>query len=359
MGSGWATLKEWINPSWGRHRTVPPMEAGLRPNDLLERAEVRFAGRDDVVPDDIVALDGRIFFSSAAEIRELGDAGSGLIARFDGTVTALAVGQGGLVAAVEGRGLMQVAPDGGVRELSAEEATRSCVTDISVRDDGTVLLSIGSTTRGPGDWSSCLLLGESDGALVLVRDGRADTVASGLPWPSGVEWDGENVVVSLSLAHRIERRPIAEIGAPGAPLASNMAIYPGRISAASAGWWVAGPYVRNRFTELLLDEPGACRDMMETIDRDQWFVPRLGLGNPWTDPLQIGQIRVLGVVKPWAPARSYGLVFHLGANGRVTRSYQSRVDGTRHGVTGVVPDGDGLLAAARGAAEIYRIPQEG
>lgn len=357
MGRRLDAFKEWVNPAWGVHRTVPPMEGGLRPNDRLERAEELFV-RHGLEPDAIATSGGQVYFSAGDTVYVL-TSEPHAIAELSGPVTALAEGGGILYAAVEGRGLVTVEPSGQVRQVSADQALDRCVTDIAVRDDGTVLLSVGSQRYLAGEWSSGLLTEDSSGSLVLVRGSHAEVAARGLAWPSGVAWDGDGVIVSLSLVHRMERRRADDLGSPGTVLANNMPVYPGRISAAGDGWWVAAPYTRNRFTELLLDEPEACADMMATIERDQWFVPRLGQGNPWTDPLQIGQIRVLGVVKPWAPARSYGLVFHIDADGRISESHQSRVDGARHGVTGVTTVGGGVIVVARGADAIYRLETKG
>jgi hypothetical protein len=50
------------------------------------------------------------------------------------------------------------------------------------------------------------------------------------------------------------------------------------------------------------------------------------------EPLQGGGIKKLGITKPWAPPRSYGLVACVDEDGEVRCSLHSRADGTRHGV---------------------------
>lgn len=60
--------------------------------------------------------------------------------------------------------------------------------------------------------------------------------------------------------------------------------------------------------------------MIGTISRDEWFVPRLHSEDPFTETMQMGQLRVLGVVKSWAPARSCGLVFRMDARAESSRA---------------------------------------
>jgi hypothetical protein len=136
-------------------------------------------------------------------------------------------------------------------------------------------------------------------------------------------------------------------------------LYPGRAFHTDDGWWVTAPYVRNRVTALLLDEPELVAEMVATINPDEWFIPRLRSDNPYTDPLQMGQLRTLGVVKPWAPPRSYGLAFRIEHDGRIAESLHSRVDGDRHGITGVVVDGDRVIVAARGFRSLLAIEEDG
>ena len=66
-------------------------------------------------------------------------------------------------------------------------------------------------------------------------------------------------------------------------------------------------------------------------------------------------LRVLGVVKSWAPARSCGLVFRMDRTGRVVESAHARVDSNRHGVTGVAARGGQVIAAARGHRNLLKL----
>ncbi|MEV6362288.1 hypothetical protein [Nocardia asteroides] len=342
-----SALREWLNPDWARHRAVPPFEAGLRPNRRLDESTVLLA-EAEYEPDDVLLREsGAVVFSSGDSIFTLADGVVTRMATLGGQVGCLLAVEDGVVAAVEGVGLVTVDASGTATDLCADADLAACVTDLALLPDGVVLATIGS--REVSDWSAALVADDRSGRIVRVDGARATVVAEGLGWPGGIDsaTDG-TVLVSLSFDHRIERRAVADLGTPGTAVGSNLPVYPGRIAAARDGWWVAAPYARNRFTELLLDEPELLREMTATIRRDQWFVPRLRCPDPYTDTLQLGQLRVHGVIKPWAPARSYGLAFRIDQRGRIAEGVHSRADGDRHGVTGVASRDGRIVVAARG-----------
>ena len=59
--------------------------------------------------------------------------------------------------------------------------------------------------------------------------------------------------------------------------------------------------------------------------------------------MQGGGLKQLGILKPWAPTRSYGLVVRRDAEGEPRASFHSRADGRRHGITSCV-EADGRSA---------------
>ncbi|MFF0488722.1 hypothetical protein ACFYTQ_06835 [Nocardia sp. NPDC004068] len=359
MNRALATLAEWINPAWGRHRTVPPMDAGLRPNLRLdEAAELLPTGAHE--PDDVVVTDsGTVLFGSGNAVWSWRDGAVRAVAELPGPAGALALRDGTVLVAVDGAGLLAVNDAGRVTEVCADAAVASCVTDLAVLADGSVLATVGSREHGVPEWSRALVLGDRSGAIVRVEGTRARVEAEGLGWPSGIETaSATEVLVSLSFDHRIETRALAALARPGRAIARNLPVYPGRLAAAGDGWWVAAPYIRNRVTEMLLDEPAVIAEMVARVDPEDWFVPRLRCTNPYTDTMQMGQLRVLGEVKPWAPARSCGLVLRLDGAGRVAESAHARVDSPRHGVTGVAAADGRILAAAKGFGNLLQLPAE-
>jgi len=67
----------------------------------------------------------------------------------------------------------------------------------------------------------------------------------------------------------------------------------------------------------------------------------------------------MGVIKPWAPPRSYGLVIRLNAEGVPLYALHSRVDGVNHGVAAAVELDGALYAIAKGPGRLLRMPLDG
>jgi hypothetical protein len=354
-----ATLAEWINPAWGQHRTVPPMDAGLRLNGRLDEA-VELLRTGAYEPDDVVVTDsGVILFGSGNHLLSLSGGQVRTLAECPGPVGSLVCRGGVVIAAVEGTGLVAVDGSGTITELYTDQVVSTCVTDLAVLPDGSVIATVGSRHHDAHNWSRALVRGDRSGMIVRLDGSRARVEAQALAWPSGIEVASPTeVLLSLSFDHRIEVRSLAALSRPSRPIARNMPVYPGRLSATADGWWVAAPYIRNRVTEMLLDEPEVIDQMVARVDPEDWFVPRLRCTNPYTDTMQMGQLRVLGVVKPWAPARSCGLVLRMDGTGRVVESAHARVDSPRHGVTGVAVSGGRIMVAAKGFGNLLQLSSE-
>lgn len=349
MSSVLSTLKEWINPNWGRHRIVPPLETGLRPNLRLDEGDELLESAN-YEPDCVVVTDENVvIFSSHDQVLRIGPGRTvEQIAKFTGRVPALAMHGKDLLASVEGIGLVKISPEGEVCHLCTDAAVTTCVTDLTVTADGTALVTVGSTDLPKARWSHALLTTDHSGLIVKVSGSRATVVANKLPWPAGILVTPENqVLISMNLEYRIEARPLNALDRPGRTMVANLPVYPGRPCIADNGYWFAGPFIRNRVTEMLLDEPKVLKEMITSIDPDEWFVPRLQAANPFTDTMQMGQLRVHGLIKSWAPARSCGLAFRMDRSGRVVESVQARVDSPRHGVTDVAMYNGELIAAVR------------
>ncbi|MCP2288827.1 hypothetical protein ACFYT3_05770 [Nocardia amikacinitolerans] len=359
MNRALATLKEWINPDWARHRSVPPFEAGLRPNRRLDEAEPLLPHGEHEPDDVLVRPGGEIVFSSGNTVFAL-DGGTAVpLAVLGGRAGSLLAAGDDLIVTVEGVGLVRIDDSGAAHDLCTDPLVATGVTDLTRLPDGALLATIGSAVPEHQDWGRALVADDRSGRIVRVDVTDAEIAADGLAWPGGIEIASDTeVFVSLGFDHRIERRRLDALGRPGTPVGSRLPVYPGRIRADGDSWWVAAPYARNRFTELLLDEPELLAEMRTTIRREEWFVPRLRCANPYTDTLQLGQLRVLGVVKPWAPARSYGLAFRLDARGRLTESVHSRADGERHGITGVAAGRNGVVLAAHGFGNLLQAGPE-
>lgn len=132
-------------------------------------------------------------------------------------------------------------------------------------------------------------------------------------------------------------------------LIDNMPGYPARIApAAGGGHWLAVFAMRTQLIELVLREAQFRREMMRSVEPELWIRPALKTTGSYLEPLQGGGIKKLGIRKPWAPPRSYGLVVRLDASCEPVFSLHSRVDGSNHGVMAAREIGNRLFVAAKG-----------
>jgi hypothetical protein len=136
----------------------------------------------------------------------------------------------------------------------------------------------------------------------------------------------------------------------------HLPVYPSRLSpAASGGFWLTAFAARTQLVEFVLRENAYRRRMMAEIDPEYWIAPKLKSGQSFLEPMQGAHIKTMGVVKPWAPPRSYGLVIRLDAAGVPLYALHSRVDGVNHGVVAVVEMNGALFAIAKGPGRLLRI----
>jgi hypothetical protein len=185
-------------------------------------------------------------------------------------------------------------------------------------------------------------------------NGRVDVLASGLRYAHGVLPTTSAVVFSESWAHRLmvpgqERALLAELPA-----------YPSRMApAADGGFWLCCFVCRTQLVEFVLREPAYRRRMLREVDPRYWIAPALSSGQSFLEPLQGAGVKQMGVLKPWAPPRSYGLVLRVAADGRVLSSLHSQVDGVHHGITAVLEYDGALWVVSKGSARLLRIPLHG
>ena len=95
--------------------------------------------------------------------------------------------------------------------------------------------------------------------------------------------------------------------------------------------------------------------MMKEIAPEHWIAPRLRSGQSFLEPMQGAHLRTMGVLKPWAPPRSYGLVIRLSPEGTPLYSLHSRVDGINHGIVAAAEIGGFLYMLAKGPGRLIRL----
>lgn len=346
---------------------IPVLDAGFSPNQRLEEAEVL---AEVHAPDSIAcAANGDVFITSVNSVLVFrnGDFGAaGILAEMQRPVGALAVHiDGRVLVAVAGEGV--VALDATGREcgrLRAVDGTPlACVTAIAVADDGTIFLTDGSRHNGPEEWLHDLMQKRrGSGRVVACSEdlSGARVLSDGLSWPDGIACagDGTHVLVAEAWAHRLLAVPVAASGMQ--VMVKNFAGYPSRICRASAGgYWVAFFAMRTQLTEFVLRENAFREQMMEKVAPELWIGPSLGGHFDYREPTQVGRIKKLGIQKPWAPPRSYGLVARLDETGRAIESLHSRVSGSLHGVTDVQEFGGRLLIASKGNGRLAALTLSG
>ncbi len=350
-----ALAREFLFPSRVRRRAIPPLDGGFAPNDRLERSSVvaEIPAPDDLLP----RADGSLVVSSGQKILRLSGAELSQhdeIAELSGEVTALAeTADGTILAGIAGVGVARVASDGSHGVLAALD----CPTSIAVAADGALLITDGSRAHRPADWVWDLMEERREGRLLRLAPGggEAEVIADGLAWPAGVAIDPTNgsIAVTQAWEHRVDRIDAGDRRLK--PLAANLPGYPARVVFAPDGsLWLSLFAMRTHLVELVLGEDEFKDEMMRTIHPDYWIRPDLRTIDSGLIPLQGGGIRKLGITKPWAPPRSYGLVCRLDAEGLPLSSLHSRPGGRNHGITSVRVAGDDLWIASKGGNRVLR-----
>jgi hypothetical protein len=344
---------------------IPVLDGAFSPNQRLDQA--RQLGGEIERPDDIaLGPDGALYVSTETRILRC----SGVDFEDRKVFADLGAPVGGLawtkddrlLACVSKRGLVALSPSGELlsRLESASGEEIACPLSVTVAADGTVYLTDGSRGNPPELWLTDLMQNRSPSGRLIACDPelkQATVRAEKLAWPLGVvvSPDGAEVWVAESWAHRLAAYPRG--GGKERVIARNYSGYPARLAGGDAGHvWMAFIGLRTQLTEFVLRERAFCEDMMRTVPPDLWIGPVLDGRFNYREPTQIGRIKKLGIQKPWAPARSYGLVARLDAQGEPTESLHSRVDGRIHGVTTVRPIGNRVLAVSKGRNCLVELP---
>jgi hypothetical protein len=328
----------------------------LRPNQALEQAAVVTEAQ---APDNLFDHRGEILFSTGRELRKLGT--NSVVRSFDRVITCVAAAPDGhLAVGLSGGEVVIVQPDGAVSSLSVEATSHA--TALAFHDDALIVCR-GSTRYGPEQWKRDLMeagVGKpGSGSVVLIpRAGSPRILADGLRWPYGAWSHQGRIVVSESWSHRLLALDPAGSAQPQTVL-SDLPGYPARLAgAADGGLWLAVFAPRSQLIEFVLREDGYRRRMLNEIDSDYWIAPTMANGRSFLEPIQGGALKQMGVLKPWAPSRSYGLVVKLDPEFEPLMSFHSRADGSRHGTTSVLEHAGLLYVASRGGDVIVSLPPE-
>lgn len=337
-----------------RSVAIPVFDGPLKPNNLLETADVLFehAGLSDVA----CSADGSVYAACGNAVLRLEKDGTAEeAALFDAPVQALTAFAGGLAVATDHAVVIHDGVSAGSVLDGVDGKPLTGVNALASDGQGGLLISQGSRQHPIAEWSRDLLSHGATGR-VLRYDPSAGTVsvlASHLRYSYGVGVVQDKVVVSESWAHQLRT-----VGSGSDEvLLSALPGYPARLSPArGGGYWLAVFAARTQLVEFVLLEDDYRMEMMRTVPPHYWIAPALSSGQDFCEPLQLGSVRQMGVLKPWAPPRSYGLVIRLDEALQPRYSLHSRVGGRHHGVTAVAESTDRLLVLAKGAGRILQLP---
>ncbi len=359
-------VKEWADRLLGRGSaaiTVPVFDGALKSNQILEDAAVfaKLDAPEDLASDGVSLLvaDGtRVLRYAAAP----GSEGS-VVASFEQPVTALAcLGHDAWAVALAGREVRIV---GGAHDGRRVEAANGkpfvCANALSVSADGRLLITDGSQKHAPERWKNDLMELGTSGRVVEwdFGSGAARELASGMAYAFGACIAGSGADAAVwaceSWRHRVVKVGGAQ-SASGRSVIDGLPGYPSRITpAAGGGYWLTSFILRTQLVEFVLREPQFRKRMLKEIEPRYWIAPALNSGNTFLEPMQGAHLKMMGVVKPWAPPRSYGLVIRLSPEGRVRYSLHSRFDGKHHGVVAAVECAGHLYVLAKGCGRVLRV----
>lgn len=355
-----SAIRRFIDRRLGRGEaaiTVPILDGPLMPNAALDAATC-FAEVPQA--DNLVATDKGLICSAGSEVRRM-DWVEGVettILDLPAPVSAMTGGKGMLAIGVDGQGVVIHGGqyDGRRFDGAAGEGPKH-PTSLAFLDGTTLLATEGSAENTAADWRRDLMEKRRSGSLwrLDLASGKAIRVLNGLGWASGVATTGsQRIWLAESWRHRILSVDLAT--GRSTPVLEHLPAYPARIATAvNAGYWLSFYSVRNQLVEFILREYGYRRRMLAEVPEPFWMAPALASGISFREPMQGSQLKQMGVLKPYAATRSYGLVVQCDPQMRPIRSFHSRADGAAHGCVSVCERGDALYVASRGAGRLVRL----
>jgi hypothetical protein len=336
--------------------TVPTFDGPLLPNQRLEDAETI---ANLPAADNLVSTGKGVLLSSADRL---------LLSTLSGDLEEFAVFQHEITALAAARGMTAVALDGegivirggvhdGLSFASSGEIALGCVTAMTFLNSDTLLVANGSTAVGAIGWRRDLMQKGATGSILKIdlAKKKVEMVKSGLAWPAGVATTGSNrIFVSEAWRHRVIAIDLSS--GQMEPVLEHLPAYPARIAPAiDAGYWLTFYSTRNQLVEFILREDRYRQRMLAEIPEPFWMAPSLSSWNSYQEPMQGSQLKQMGVLKPYAVTRSYGLVVNCDSQMRPIESYHSRADGKAHGTVAACEHGDDLIVASRGGQKVLRL----
>jgi hypothetical protein len=340
--------------------TVPVMDGALKANRVLDDAAVIA----ELTSIDDVASDGTNLWATAGHTLYRLDGNTMTESRsFDADISALAVRADGLVAvAVGGASIRVMQSNGnGWNDLATLENVGTplvCVNALAFDGADHIVFSEGSNRHRPVDWCRDLMELGKTGRVCRwnFRNGQSTELSRGMQHAYGVLVRDGVVLASESWKHRVIAIGQGGIEDKRISPPAELPGYPSRMTPAKdGGFWLSCFVCRTQLVEFVLREPAYRQRMLADVDPRYWIAPALASGKSFLEPIQGAGVKTMGVMKPWAPPRSYGLVIRVGADGQVMHSLHSQVDGKHHGITGIAEHKGRLYAASKGSGRLLAV----
>lgn len=339
--------------------TVPVMDGPFLPNQKLEQAEFVCAAPD---ADNLMLVDRHLLATSGDRLLRLTASVSGetfeCVQRFERRIASAASNGEAIAIGLDGGGvLVQGGAFDGARLGDKEPSLLRCPTALAWLDDSTLAVCNGSAWLEARQWRRDLMETGASGSVWMIdlRKASLAKIADGLGWPAGVALSpGGGLYVAESWRHRILLMGVSREGV--STELSNLPAYPARLTrSAKGGYWMTFYSARNQLVEFILQEDGYRRRMLAEVPEPYWMAPALGSGSSFKEPMQGSQLKQMGVLKPYAASRSYGLVAYCSADMKPLGAFHSRADGRRHGAISACEHGGVLYVASRGASAVVRV----
>jgi len=352
--------------------SVPVFDGALKPNNLLEEAQIfaELPGLEDLA----LSAQGVLHAACGNDVLRFDASGiATVVVSFSAPVQALALFADGGVAVASGGSIHCEGGAAHGKKLELFEGqSLAGVNALHVAPDGQLLISQGSLKRPYAEWRHDLLEGGHSGRVLAFDTATSTTrvLAAGLAYCYGVCSDSTSasighagrILASESWAHRVSavngsmNASIKETNKNLSSVASALPGYPARISPAKGGgYWLSVFAGRTQLLEFVLRENDFRDEMMRTVEPRYWIAPALSSGGDYLEPLQGGSVKQMGILKPWAPPRSYGLLVRINAKLEPIFSLHSRVGGKHHGIVAAVEHAGFVYALSKGSGRIVRI----
>ena len=352
-------LREIFNPNRDRH-AIPSLDGPWQPNRRLDDGATEHASLERA--DDLVVHGGTLLATYKAGIAGVDgkpryEAELGKHVKGEAFAGALASHGDQLAVGVDGVGIVLLSGSKAGTVLSATDGEPlKYPTSAAFADDKTLIVTEGSQKEPTARYAWDLMRKGASGRVLKfdVSSGKATTIARDLQFPYGAAVQGDRVVVTEAWSHRLLSFSVN--GGAAKILVKNYPGYPTRLkNGKDGGLWLTFFGMRTQLLDFVLEENEFRENMMESVEPRFWICPTLGGNEYFLEPCQGGQVKQLGITKPWAPPRSYGLVVRLDKHFDPIESFHSRVVGFRHGTTAALEHEGELYVTSKGHGKLIGV----